>query len=358
MNNTIKLCTITAMLLALCSCETRRIDEKYAASVVKDKLSLPGTVTAQALKGGMSGAKLFTVTDGAKKYVIRFMAHETPERCLEEMRGFRIASENGYGPHIYFMDEKDAVIIMEYISSQPITYQQLQSKELCSMLGHLLKKMHSSQSLQKTTDAINRVRRKLHKITPHGAIIPLESIENNLAIIQKTVTPYIVSAPCHLGLNPDNLIFFGDGLKAIDYESAAQSDPYFDIATVSLFYCFDSNHEEILLRTYLERKPTLKEKARLYLMKQVALINFGSNLLRRIDPKMPFYKTLKIPSYKAFLKEWWLKNVTLNKPESLLKFGRAMFNKAIKNFESQEFKDAIKILRETPPEKKLLPKHS
>jgi len=345
-NNTIKLCTITAMLLALCSCEIRRIDEKYAASVVKEKLSLTGAVTAQALKGGMSGAKLFTVNDGAKKYVIRFMTHGTPERCLEEMRGFGTASENGYGPHVYFMDEKDAVIIMEYISSQPITYQQLQSTELFSMLGHLLKKMHSSQSLQKTTDAINRVKRKLHKITQHGAIIPLERIENNLSIIQQTVTPYIVSAPCHLGLNPDNLVFFGDGFKAIDYESAAQSDPYFDIATVSLFYCLDSNHEEILLKTYLERKPTLKEKARLYLMKQVALINFGSNLLRKIDPKMPFYKTLKIPSYKACLKEWWLKNITLNKPESRLKFGRAMFDKAIKNFESQEFKDAIRILRE------------
>jgi len=345
MNNTVKLCTITAMLLALCSCKTRHIDGKYAASVVKDKLSLPGNVTAQALKGGMSGAKLFTVTDGAKKYVIRFMTHKTPEKCLAEMRGFRTASENGYGPHIYFMDEKDAVIIMEYISSQPITYQQLQSKELYSMLGHLLKKIHSSQSLQKATDAINRSRRKLRNITHHGAIIPLESIEKNLAIIQKTVTPYIVSAPCHLGLNPDNLIFFGDGLKAIDYGTAAQSDPYFDIATVSLFYCLDPNHEEILLRTYLERKPTLKEKARLYLMKQVALINFGSNLLKKIDPKMPFYKTLKIPSYKALLKEWWLKNVTLNKPESLLKFGRAMINQAIENFESQEFSNAVRLLK-------------
>lgn len=56
-------------------------------------------------------------------------------------------------------------------------------------------------------------------------------------------------------------------------------DPYFDLASVALFFVFDPKDEEIFLESYFGVPPTLTEKNRLYLMKQVALCFYGLALL-------------------------------------------------------------------------------
>ena len=120
MNKFIELCAVGGLFM-FCSCGTRSIDEKYAVAVVKDKLSISAPLTAQELKGGLSGAKLFTVTSPSQKYVVRFLSHKTSEKRKNEMYALKIASENGYGPRVYFIDNDQGIVIMEYLASQPIT---------------------------------------------------------------------------------------------------------------------------------------------------------------------------------------------------------------------------------------------
>jgi thiamine kinase-like enzyme len=335
------------LLLLFCSCGSPRIDERYAASIVKDNMALICHVTAEKLSGGLSGAQLFTVTAADKKYVVRFLTHKTPEKREREMRSLQVASDNGYGPHIYSMDEKNGVIVMEYLSGQPITHEMRCSDELYRMLGVLLRKMHSGPPLQKNTDVFDR--RRLHEIQEvYGKAIPFATIETELTTIQKAVAPHITSAPCHIDLNPNNLIFLGNEFKAIDYETSAQANPNFDVATVSFFYCLHQHYDDVLLASYLGRQPTSSEKAQLYLMKQVAFINYALIFLKLAHKKIKatsLYQTLQVPSsYEAFLKEWPQEGGALDKPEFQLKYAKVLISQIIANASSQEFCDAIATL--------------
>ena len=52
----------------------------------------------------------------------------------------------------------------------------------------------------------------------------------------------------------------------IDYEDASQGDPYFDLATLGIFYLFDETTTKIFLKSYFGRPPTRREEARFQLM--------------------------------------------------------------------------------------------
>ena len=341
--NLIKSCTL-GILLMLCSCGTLRIDEEYAARLVKDKLALGGTITAKKLSGGLSGAKLFIADDGTKKYVVRFLTHKTPKRRQAEINSLKIASEHGYGPHVYFTSKNGTIIIMEYLQAQPITLEQRKSTELYVMLGRLLKKIHAGPALPNSRDVF--LLRHLNDVQIlYKDIIPeiLEIMEQQLSHIKQILMPYIILAPCHISLNPDNLMFLGTEFKAIDYEAAAQADPYYDIATVSTFNCFNQSSEDALLSAYFDRKPTVQEKAHLYLMKQVVLIKHAIGFLKLAEQKKQLYTTVEVQPYLDFLKS--IGSINLEDYENQLRVAKVIINQLIINLSSKEFRDAVDTLK-------------
>lgn len=336
------------LLLMLCSCGTHRIDEKYAASVVKDALSIQGNVTVQALKGGFSGAPLFTATTDSKKYVVRFLTKESPEERKQEIATLQIASRCGYGPYVYFADVEKAVVIMEFLHHQNISPQQRQSKELYVLLAKLLQKIHRGPKFENIQDrnVFDTIHKIIQDLKPKcSEAVPLAKLEGIMTAIHQVLAPYVSLAPCHNDLNPNNLIFLGDMFKAIDYENASQDDPYFDIATIANFYCFNNTaHEHILLSTYLDREPSEKEVAKLYLMKQATWILYALIFLRMVPELLYKYEKLQVPSLNDFFKEMSEGKINLEKQEDRLKFAKVKINYIVAAAESQEFRDAISVL--------------
>ena len=183
--------------------------------------------------------------------------------------------------------------------------------------------------------------------TKNNSNIPVIKIEEIINITHKALASYTTATtPCHNDIQPNNLIFLGNGFKAVDYETAAQSDPYFDVATIAIFYCFfNPKTEQTLLTTYLAHQPTPQEKARLYLMKQIAWIHYALVFLKISDENINLYSTLEVPSYGEFV----LNRAKANKgdferPENKVKFAKVMINLVIANSESQEFSNALKTL--------------
>lgn len=340
-------------LCTFCSCGTRVVDEKRAAAVVQKALSLSGPVVAERLAGGYSGASLFVVTAGLKKYVIRFLGHKSKEERQQEITCLKIASEGGDGPHLYFADVEQAVVIMEYLPLRQISDEQRQSKELYIALAQVLQKIHRGSRFPRTINFFDEVQREAKVVKDiaerhPNAGIPLAKLEAIIATLRQVLTSQLTSVPCHNDMNPNNLIFLGNSFRAIDYEDAAQSDPYSDIAAVAVFFCFNPASERILLSTYLEHTPFVQEEAKLYLMKQIVRFNSARNFLGELERAKEldhFYATAQVPTLEAFLKEKTkLGMVDFNDPETKLTFAKIMINTLITNFESQEFRDAVKAL--------------
>ena len=337
------------LLLMLCSCGVHCIDEKYAASVAKDALSIPGSVSAQVLKGGLSGASIFMVTTDSKKYIARFFEHKTKEERQQEIACLQAASEGGYGPHIYFADVDKAVVIMEYLQGQKISREQRRSEQLYAELAHLLQKIHHGPQFptsKNVFDFLQEYLKQVKEIVKANNVegFPLAKLEEILAILHFALAPHLSVVPCHNDIHPHNVIFLGNEFKAIDCECSAQSDPYYDIATAAIYFCFKPEYENILLTTYLERQPSAFEEAKLCLMKQVARMVSALSFLALGVKSINQYATLQVPSYWVFMKEIGMGRINLADPESQVSIAKIVINDVIAGFESKEFRDAVNLL--------------
>jgi thiamine kinase-like enzyme len=155
---------------------------------------------------------------------------------------------------------------------------------------------------------------------------------------------HLERVPCHNDLQPRNLIFLGDSFKAIDYEEASQGDPYYDIATVANGFCYQPEHELVLLKTYLGRAPSELELAKLYCMKRVAWIFWALAFLKMVPEQLSQYARTTVPSFIDFMRQMGSGAINLDNPEHKLKFAKVLINRAIVDRESQEFRDATNML--------------
>ena len=204
--------------------QLQKIDESFAAQQVQNALSLSGIISAKQLSGGYSGMPIFKVkATGGLTYVIRFLERKSLQDREQEILGLKHASNFDYGPHLYFIADENAFIIMEYIDNQKITLELRQSDKLYTMLAQLLRKMHNAPAFTWSAENYFEIIYERCKILSDKksaqTLIPLEKIKNDVQIIEKTLKPYATVAPCHNDLNPNNLLFAGNKFIAIDFES-------------------------------------------------------------------------------------------------------------------------------------------
>lgn len=340
-------------LLILSSCRTRHIDEKFAVAVTEKELSLSGNVIAKKLSGGFGGTMNFLVSNDSKQYVVRFLEHRTQEDLLyasTEVYNFNVASKGEYGPKVYFSDPLQGIMIMEYLSGKTVTDKDLAVDTFYVALANLLKKIHHGQFFKNSGfDVFRTIDRALeiNKIK-YSNYVPLNQVEQLITGMYSALLPHLYFAPCHNDLHAGNLVYLGNGFKAIDYGDAAQGDPYFDIATVMSNVCYKSGYkpeyEKILLEVYLGRQPSSVESAKLYIMKQIVLIKCACDCLKRItnSPEAVHqYNVIKVPSSTSLGEIVF----DLSKSEDNLSCLKMLLNTVFENAQSQEFSDAVELLR-------------
>lgn len=322
------------------------IDETYAIEVVKKALAISGPLTAKRLTGGLTGAQLFRVTGGKQEYVVRF-ASDVPKKNLEEyVYNSKVASDAGYGPHVYFTDLSQGLMIMKYLPDNPISLKDLQSERFSVLLADLLRKIHQGPAFGNSVDIFDLVLEEIGKMKDGRAenALPLAQLESIVRIIQKTALARVKPVPSHNDLHPQNLIFLGDSFKAIDFEVAAQSNPYFDIARLAIFSGFNPLDEKRLLANYFKREPSMSEQRLLYLMNQIALISTALAFLASASEIIDQYESLQVPAYGEFLIEVFAGKIDLGNPENRLKFAKTMVNLVLADTATQEFRDAVNLL--------------
>jgi thiamine kinase-like enzyme len=337
-------------LLSLFSglCATSTIDTKQAIEVAKSNLQLSGKITAEKFKGGFSGAHIFAVTAETKKYVIRFVPQKTLDERKEEFANLQIASDAKYGPKIYCVDAKQGFVIMEFLEHQTNSLSQEQTTDL---LADLLRKIHLGPNFNKIQNqhfsyAFNVINEKIKILKTYELPdIPLSKIETIATTVQKALETHRTSAPCHNDFDPTNIMFLGNEFRAIDFETAAMDDPYFDIAMAAIFYCKNNpTSEHLLLSKYLERKPSDIELSKLYLAKIADLLCTALCFLSMVPEQFHHYKTLSVPPYQDFMNAWLAGNKTTESPEHKLMFAKVLINHIFDTVESKEFSNATRIL--------------
>jgi thiamine kinase-like enzyme len=304
------------------------------------KYSLPLKITP--LQGGLSKAQLFLVQTEDRSYVIRLLNHKKEEERLREIACLKSASENGYGPEVYFIGEQSEFIAMEYLLTEP--FYSAEGELNVEALAALLKKIHRGPLFPTAESTFNTINISLEKLKNKGLGLEIERFEEIVRTIGKAIENYPHFTPCHRDLHSGNLIYTKGQFIAVDYETAAQDDPFFDLASIANSCILTPEAELRLLSSYLERSPYRKDEAKLFLTKQLVLIFWGAGLLT-IVPDDAFLIFPSLDEYERVTPKD-VSEIDWNNPIHKIGHASRTFRLVLTNIHSDSFSNALHVLKD------------
>jgi aminoglycoside phosphotransferase (APT) family kinase protein len=160
------------------------------------------------------------------------------------------------------------------------------------------------------------------------------------------VYPWNASSPVsgHNDPNPRNIIFDGERLWLIDWETAFRNDPLTDVAILAENFAGTPELEEALLQGWLERPADRELRARLVLMRQLtrlyyAAILFSALAATRAVPDGDL--TAPTPEdFRAAFAEGRLKAAA---PETMYTLGKMLLAGFLNGLNTPEFEQALRV---------------
>lgn len=253
----------------------------------------PSVVTSMSpVTGGMSGAALFRVGVDGDDYLLRL---EPPGDAFRDpFRGhacMRIAAEASLAPRLRYTSADDGVAIMDFIGERPLGAARGGDRgALLFELGRLVGALHATPpfpTLMDYLDGLEALIGSLHRhgLLPPDDITPTLEAYGALATAYRRLAPDLVSS--HNDINPRNVLYDGQRLWLVDWESAFLADRYVDLAAVIGFFARDAVEEHALLHAYFGAPATEAQQARLYLARQISHVFYGVMLLSAAAAERP-----------------------------------------------------------------------
>ena len=233
--------------------------------------TLGSEVTFAPMTQGRSGASLWSVQRGEQSFVVRRAGPHSrqPGRLAREEKCLRLAADRGLAPPL--VHAQDGITVMESVPGSPIGRPTPRQSDPLGRLAATLRHLHSGPEFPPGP----RLLEMFWEV--QGALLQAQAapLPARLGDCLESTTPRLDSfgggAPCHLDLNPSNILATPDSLYLVDWELAGQNEPFLDLAQVGIWVCRDEPEREQLLARYLERPPNAQDRERIELARLQAL---------------------------------------------------------------------------------------
>ncbi|MCB9584067.1 MAG: phosphotransferase [Polyangiaceae bacterium] len=267
--------------------------------IARELLASIGVAAAQPeltpMHGGRSGALTFRVEVGSQAYALRIQPEERFTKHFSQLAELQsLAGEAGVAPAVLAVDDRRRAMLSEHIPTEPLigTLRSSRGLELLSRIGQQLGILHELTPPQSLADRCPTVRTRelLQELCSDGP-----EFVRRAAVSVTSLEPGPKKAVCHLDLNPTNILFDGEGVRFVDWETAGISDPAFDLATVINLLMLDSASRGALLRGYA-RSTTPPTEARLEAARRHVYLGYGAEFLRLAGAPAPDWKSEELPA--------------------------------------------------------------
>lgn len=243
--------------------------------------SLPtGAVTP--ISGGASTAATFRVEVGKQKYLLRIEGAPSPLRNPHQYVSMHIAAEAGIAPKIHYIDEVSRVAVIDFIEQQPLGMYPGGARALALALGALLARLQSAPIFPQFVVYPDIVARLFAHVRRTGLFAPglldahVEHLDRVRASFLAESSPPVSS---HNDFIPSNILFDGERLWLVDWESAYRNDPFVDVAIVLDSVVRSPELEDVLLFAWLQRAPDEAMRVRLALARALTRLYYAGVLL-------------------------------------------------------------------------------
>lgn len=234
------------------------------------------------MTGGATSASIFRVEVGHRRYVMRMEGQSSPLRNPHQYISMRVASEAGIAPEIHYIDEAARVAVIDFIEQQPLKAYPGGPRALAHALGELLSRVQATPVFPIFVNYPDIVARLFAHVRRTGLFAAglLDAHVERLELLREAYdagSTGLVSS--HNDPVPNNILFDGERLWLIDWESAYRNDPLVDVAIVLDGLARSPQLEDVLLRAWLGRAPDEAIRARLAVIRALTRLYYAGVLL-------------------------------------------------------------------------------
>lgn len=254
------------------------------------ELRRPDT-TITRVSVGWSGAAIHRVDAGGQSYVLKLSEDRPLPGWQHQLAILRRAADAGVAPRVVHSDESRRAVVSAFVADRgfPLYYRHPATHGAAlAALGQLLRRVHSLPLPSAPTPPNPRV----------DGTGPREFLASTSAALAASATvPSFVGAATervlaeeappsdrapvlsHNDVNPSNLVYDGERLLLLDWDTAGGNEPYYDLATIAVFLLMDDGDCRALLSAY-DGAPVAALPARFVWDRRLVAVLCGTIFLR------------------------------------------------------------------------------
>lgn len=238
-------------------------------------------VEVAPVTGGIS-AFAFRVRTGGRNYLLRIEGPASPLRNPHQYASMQMAAEAGIAPKISYLNEAGRVVIMDFVDKQPLRAYPGGEAGLARALGSLLAQLQATRTFPYFVEYPDIVTRLFAYVRQTGLFAP-GLLDPHVERLEQVRAEYFAGSPqllsSHNDFHQGNILFDGERLWLVDWESAYRNDPLVDIAIVIDNLSLASELQSVLLHAWLGRAPDEALRARLELIHALTRLYFAGVFL-------------------------------------------------------------------------------
>src|SRR3954452_18351787 len=234
------------------------------------------------ITGGASGASTFQLHLGDRRFLLRLEGHPSPLRNPHQYVSLRIAAEAGIAPKVHHIDETNRIAVMDFVQQRPLRSYPGGPRALAQALGELLSRVQATPVFPYFVNYPVIVARLFAHVRRTGLFAAglLEAHGERLELLRAAYdagSTRLVSS--HNDPTPSNILFDGERLWLIDWESAYRHDPLVDLAIVLDSFAPSPELQDVLLQARFDRAPDEALRVRLELIRALTRLYYAGVLL-------------------------------------------------------------------------------
>jgi aminoglycoside phosphotransferase (APT) family kinase protein len=232
--------------------------------------------------GGMTTASTFRFEVRGRRYLLRMEGEPSPLRNPHQYLSMRIATEAGIAPAIHYIDEAARIVVIDFVEHQSLKAYPGGPRALAQALGELFSRVQATPVFPYYVNYADIVARLFAHVRRTGLFAAglLDVHVERLARLSEAYnagTTKLVSS--HNDPVPSNILFDGERLWLIDWESACRNDPLVDAAIVLDHFARSQELEEVLLKAWFGRAPDEALRARLEPIRALTRLYYAGVML-------------------------------------------------------------------------------
>jgi len=294
--------------------------------------------------------RAFRIIVRGSAYLLRI--NTRPGDMRRHFTCMQAAADAGLAPRVRYANAEDRISITDFVEAVPLPAPDALVRIPAALRTlHALPPFPGSPFNTTCTFLLNKgpaLEGFLQKFRA-SSILPENEIEELLACHQQVAAAYSRldpdPAPGHNDLfKPDNMLFDGNRLWLVDWEAAFQNDRYADLAVVANMIVTDESEEKLFLQEYFGELPDEYQRARFYLMRQLAHVFYAMVFLTLGSSDKPIDRREPVPTYRDFQRRFWAREVSLSDNYAKTVYGRVHWEQLSQNMGQARFDEAMRIV--------------